>query len=163
MSLPLMTIAPRINRGVPRACYEPGTIDVSGWRHGNTQALPERCERRGVGLRRSLPDPYAPGCRPAPTRPEGGVQRPALQRQDRYAVADDAQRPVPLGCGLPADPAVARSRFLRGHRSRSEADVAPGSGADCPALGGYPGQPNLAVEPRERPQSRIRRGQTQEG
>src|SRR2546422_6650420 len=69
--------------------------------HGGThaQAVPERCERRRVGVRRTLSDPDDRRCPAAAPRAAGAVQWPALRGQDRRTVAVDAQRSAALGSG----------------------------------------------------------------
>src|SRR5215210_5653140 len=82
------------------------------------QTLPERRDRRRVGLRRPLPDPDGRG-RPATPLPAArGLQRAALAGADRLPVALPAPRPAALAGGLPAGPAVAGRRVLRGDGRR---------------------------------------------
>src|SRR2546421_7760831 len=96
-----------------RACYallERRTVDC--W-HEHTQTLPDRRERRGVGLRRAVSDPDDAHCAPAHPCPARGLQRPALDRARRGALAPAAQRLPALGGGLPADAALAGGGLVR--------------------------------------------------
>src|SRR6266571_8554358 len=79
--------------------------------HGGThaQAVPERCERRRVGVRRTLSDADDRDRPTTAPRAAGVVQWPALRGQDRRTLALDAQRSAALGSGLPAEPARLRA------------------------------------------------------
>lgn len=53
-------------------------IAVKSKPHGKPQTLPIRCQRRRMGVRRTVPDPVPPGRRAAQTLTARGVQRRAL-------------------------------------------------------------------------------------
>lgn len=53
-------------------------IAVKSKPHGKPQILPIRCQRRRMGVRRTVPDPVPPGRRAAQTLTARGVQRRAL-------------------------------------------------------------------------------------
>src|SRR5215207_6265480 len=102
-----------------------------------------------MGLRRPVPDPDGPG-RPAPgARPARGLRRPALVGPYGVALALPAQRPAALDRGLPADPALARRRVLRGDGRRPAGVVARGGGAASAANGGDLGRAHAASDPGE--------------
>jgi hypothetical protein len=70
----------RPKRG-PRPPLEPVLnypIAVKSKPHGKPQTLPIRCQRRRMGVRRTVPDPVPPGRRAAQTLTARGVQRRAL-------------------------------------------------------------------------------------
>src|SRR5438876_11354225 len=90
------------------------------------------------------------------------VQWPALRGQDRRTLALDAQRSAALGSGLPAEPALAAGRLLRGHRARPARSVAPGRGSATRADGGDLRRPHAAEHAREWRASRLRRAQEEE-
>src|SRR5688500_11939355 len=70
-------------------------MDLVRLRHGNAtpQAVPDRRDRRRMGVRRAVPDADGPGRPPAPPRPARGLQRPALDRAHRGPVAAAADQP----------------------------------------------------------------------
>lgn len=53
-------------------------IAVKSKPHGKPQTLPIRCQRRRMGVRRTVPDPVPPGRRAAQTLTARGIQRRAL-------------------------------------------------------------------------------------
>ena len=53
-------------------------IAVKSKPHGKPQILPIRCQRRRMGVRRTVPDPVPPGRRAAQTLTARGIQRRAL-------------------------------------------------------------------------------------
>ncbi|CAA9564848.1 MAG: Mobile element protein, partial [uncultured Thermomicrobiales bacterium] len=127
------------------------------------QALPERRERRGVGLRGAVPDPDAGGRAAAGAPAARGVQRPALARPGRGDLAPAAPRPAAVAHRLPADPALARRRRLRGARPGPADAAARARGAGAAADGGGPGRAHAPVEPGERRARRRRRAQEAHG
>src|SRR5207247_1430814 len=77
-----------------------------------TNPLPDRCERRRMGLCRSLLDVITRRRRTTHLQLARGVQRLALDRASRRALAPDAQWFAALVGGLSANPTVAGSRLL---------------------------------------------------
>ena len=67
-------------------------------------------DRRGVDVRRPLPDPARSRRPPAPPRPARGLQRPALDRAGRLPVADAADHFPAVGGGPPADKSAGSRR-----------------------------------------------------
>src|SRR5262249_23237363 len=111
-------------------CLEP--VMHFGWWYASghePESVPERCERRRVGVRGALPDPDEGGRAPAGLPPARGVRRPALDRARGGGVADDAQRPAAVARRLPADPALAEGGRLRGDRPRPAPPAARDRGA----------------------------------
>src|ERR671914_1665018 len=91
-------------------------MDLVGLRHGNPtpHALPDRRDRRGMGLRGPRPDPDGPGRPAAGLRPAGGLQRPALAGAHGCPVADAADELPAVASGLPANAALAPRWLPRG-------------------------------------------------
>jgi len=98
----------------PRACYELKLADQVDDRHEYEKALPERRERRRMGIRRPLPDFVAFGRRPTRTFAARGIQWVALARQERRALAAVAARSAAVVHGVPADAALDQGRMFRG-------------------------------------------------
>ena len=90
-----------------------------------------------------LPEAAGPARAPAAR----GVQRSALYRQDRRALALDAARPAALGSRLPADPALAGGRLLRGAGPRPAGRAAAGRRPQGAAERGDLRQPDLRSTP----------------
>src|SRR5690349_9012842 len=126
-----------------------GEVIACRYAYLHTPPLSFGCERRGMGLRRPLPSLTAGGRRSAAPRPAGGLQRPALDRADRRAVAAAAARLAAVAGGLPTGPALAGGALLRGTGGRSAPAVAGAGGPPPRADGGDPGQQDAAIEPRE--------------
>jgi hypothetical protein len=112
------------------------------------QTLPERRDRRRMGLRGPLPDAAGRGRPATPVRVARGLQRLALAGPDWVAVALPAQRPAALAGGLPADPALAGRRVPRDHGRRLAGAAAGGGGARSATDGGDCGRTDPASPPR---------------
>src|SRR5437899_11545525 len=97
-----------------------------------------------------LSDPDDRGRPPAGAPVARGLQRPALARAHRRAVALDAARPAAVVHGVPADAALVAGRRVRGYRAGPARGAAPGRGARGGALGGDLRRADAAVEPGER-------------
>ena len=111
-----------------------------------------------MGVRRPVPDPDDRGRPPARPPPARGLQRPALDRARRGALAVDAPRPAALAHGLPADAALAAAGCFEAivHDLRALLRVAQGREE---ADGGDPRRAHPAIDARERRAGRLRRGQ----
>ena len=80
------------------------------------QTLPERRDRRRVGVRRSIRDLDLTLITPAAAQPARHLRCSPLAGSHRITLAVFAGRLSSLGSGLPADPAMDPSALFRGHR-----------------------------------------------
>lgn len=94
------------------------------------QALSERRDGRGMGLRRPLAESADPVGAAAAPRSARGLQRAALAGPYRRRVAQPTQRLPALAGGLPTDATVARGQLLRDHRRRPAGVPAGGRGRE---------------------------------
>jgi len=92
------------------------------------QAVSVRCIWWWVGADCPLPDAAARGRGTAGTQPPRGVQWAAVHREDRRAVAVDAERPATLGGSVSADATLAGGRLLRNAGGWSARRAAAGGG-----------------------------------
>src|SRR5215218_2161327 len=111
-------------RSSARGCYE--LSGAVACQHAEPKALPHRCFRRGVVLRRSLPGPSARRCASTYPRVARGVRRLEVDRTRGLLLAKATPRLSALGSGLPADEEVADRRCLRGDGPRLAYAFAPG-------------------------------------
>ncbi len=120
--------------------------------HGTTipQVLPERRDRRGVGVRRPVPDADATGRPAAVHDPREVFNAVRWMVRAGSPVALLADELPALGSGLPAIAAVDRGRLLRQHGPRPAGDAALARPPCRRPHGGDPRQPHRAEHAGER-------------
>ncbi|CAA9571544.1 MAG: Mobile element protein, partial [uncultured Thermomicrobiales bacterium] len=125
--------------------------------------LPDRRDRRRVGVRRPVPGAHATGRPAARPRAARGLRRPGLDRPGRGALAAAADQLPALAGRLPAGPTVDRRRLLRGDGGRSAGAPAVDGRTGRRADRGDPRQPDGPEHPGERGAGRLGRPQAPDG